>query len=198
MLDQKFILFLHKNANRCFISFLSGEKRNFKKSSLPINPTTPMSSVDMHFSKRFPNLFMQDNQIYDYLLSHGVKGSVQRVAVMKYLLEHHTHPSVDEIYNDLVRKLPTLSKTTIYNTLKLFVDQGVVRMLTIDGKNANFDGDTSEHAHFFCFGCEKIYDIPQSKTNCKQEISLPGGFKAEQTELYYKGYCPACLTKRDC
>lgn len=141
---------------------------------------------------------MQDKQVYDYLSHHGVKGSVQRVAVMKFLLEHHTHPSVDEIYNELVKELPTLSKTTIYNTLKLFVDQGVVRMLTIDGRNANFDCDVSEHAHFFCTCCENIYDVPQPEFSIKSENSLPMGFKAEQTEFYYKGLCPTCHTGKSC
>ena len=46
------------------------------------------------------------------------------------------HPTVDEIYQALVDHIPTLSKTTVYNTLRLLMEHGVVRMLTIDGKNA--------------------------------------------------------------
>lgn len=135
---------------------------------------------------------MEDKQVYDYLAERGVKGSVQRVAVMKYLLEHCNHPAVDDIYTELVEAMPTLSKTTIYNTLKLFVEQGVVRMLTIDGKNANFDGDTSPHAHFFCTRCQRIFDVPQPNTADQTQHNLPQGFQAEQTELYYKGLCPEC------
>lgn len=135
---------------------------------------------------------MEDKQVYDYLAERGVKGSVQRVAVMKYLLEHCNHPAVDDIYTELVEAMPTLSKTTIYNTLKLFVEQGVVRMLTIDGKNANFDGDTSPHAHFFCTRCQRIFDVPQPNADIETQHNLPQGFQAEQTELYYKGLCPEC------
>ena len=87
---------------------------------------------------------------YDYLISYNIKPSVQRIAIMDYLLAHKTHPSIDEIYLALCKDIPTLSKTTVYNTLKLFVEHGAALMLTIDEKNACFDGDTSLHAHFLC------------------------------------------------
>ena len=88
--------------------------------------------------------------VYEYLLSYNIKPSVQRLAIMDYLLNHKTHPSIDEIYMALVKDIPTLSKTTVYNTLKLFVEHGAALMLTIDEKNACFDCDTTKHAHFQC------------------------------------------------
>ena len=102
---------------------------------------------------------MQEKEVYDYLTAHGVKASVQRVAVMQYLLQQMGHPTVDEIYQALVDHIPTLSKTTVYNTLRLLMEHGVVRMLTIDGKNANFDGVTEPHAHFLCHQCGRIFNI---------------------------------------
>ncbi len=75
---------------------------------------------------------------YDYLISYNIKPSVQRIAIMDYLLAHKTHPSIDEIYLALCKDIPTLSKTTVYNTLKLFVEHGAALMLTIDEKNACF------------------------------------------------------------
>lgn len=71
---------------------------------------------------------------YEYLLNHHIKPSVQRIAIMDYLLKHKTHPCIDEIYTTLCKEIPTLSKTTVYNTLKLFVEQGAAKMLTIDEK----------------------------------------------------------------
>lgn len=50
--------------------------------------------------------------VYEYLLSYQIKPSVQRIAIMDYLLKHHTHPSIDEIYMALCQDIPTLSKTT--------------------------------------------------------------------------------------
>ena len=53
---------------------------------------------------------MQEKEVYEYLTAHGVKASVQRVAVMQYLLQQMGHPTVDEIYQALVDHIPTLSK----------------------------------------------------------------------------------------
>ena len=58
------------------------------------------------------------------LQNHNIKPSVQRIAIMNYLIEHRTHPTVDEIYTALSPSIPTLSKTTVYNTLKLLSEQG--------------------------------------------------------------------------
>ena len=80
---------------------------------------------------------------YDRLLEHNIKPSMQRIAIMEYLMDNPIHPSADDIYTALSPSMPTLSKTTVYNTLKLFSEQGAALMLTIDEKNTNFDADTS-------------------------------------------------------
>ena len=54
------------------------------------------------------------------LQNHNIKPSVQRIAIMNYLIEHRTHPTVDEIYTALSPSIPTLSKTTVYNTCLLY------------------------------------------------------------------------------
>ena len=94
---------------------------------------------------------------YDRLLEHNIKPSMQRIAIMEYLMEHPIHPSADDIYTALSPSMPTLSKTTVYNTLKLFSEQGAALMLTIDEKNTNFDADTSVHSHFLCKRCGHKY-----------------------------------------
>ena len=129
---------------------------------------------------------------YDYLISYNIKPSVQRIAIMDYLLAHKTHPSIDEIYLALCKDIPTLSKTTVYNTLKLFVEHGAALMLTIDEKNACFDGDTSLHAHFLCKKCGKIFDLTYSNEVKKVEQIDMNGFKVDEIHQYYKGICPAC------
>ena len=66
---------------------------------------------------------------YNRLLEYNIKPSMQRIAIMEYLMEHRTHPSADEIYTALSPSMPTLSKTTVYNTLKLFAEQGAALIL---------------------------------------------------------------------
>lgn len=134
---------------------------------------------------------------YDYLVSYNIKPSVQRIAIMDYLLSHKTHPSIDEIYMALCKQIPTLSKTTVYNTLKLFVEHGAAQMLTIDERNACFDGDTSPHAHFFCKQCGHIFDLPYAREEQQLEPIDMNGFRVEEVHQYYKGVCPACASKEE-
>ena len=135
--------------------------------------------------------------VYEYLISYNIKPSVQRIAIMDYLLKHKTHPCIDEIYMALCKDIPTLSKTTVYNTLKLFVEHGAAVMLTIDERNACFDGDLSIHAHFQCKSCGKIYDIPFLSRNEETQDMEQEGFIVEESHRYYKGFCPPCKEKED-
>lgn len=133
--------------------------------------------------------------VYNHLIGYNIKPSVQRIAVMDYLLKHRTHPSVEEIYSALSGDMPTLSKTTVYNTLKLFAEQGAAQMLTIDEKNVCFDGDTSLHAHFLCKRCGKIYDLPIPEPMKETLESNIEGHSVDELHYYYKGTCKNCLKK---
>lgn len=126
------------------------------------------------------------------LTLHGIKPSVQRLAVMEYLLRHRTHPCAEEIYMALSKKMPTLSRTTVYNSLRVLTEQGAAIPINIDEKNACFDADTSPHAHFLCRQCGRVYDIPLSCQRLEASAAWPEGFKADFSALYFKGLCPAC------
>lgn len=134
----------------------------------------------------------------EHLEKYDIRPSVQRLAVMDYLLRHKTHPTVDEIYSALNPVIPTLSKTTVYNTLKLFAEHGAALALSIEEKNLRFDGDTSIHAHFRCSECGEVFDffpeqVPELLSLNKSEID---GFLITETQVYYKGLCKSCAEKR--
>lgn len=130
-------------------------------------------------------------QTHRYLLQFSIKPSVQRTAVMDYLLKHRTHPTIDEIYSALSPSMPTLSKTTVYNTLNLFLERGAVQALVIDEKNARYDVDTTPHGHFICKSCGKVYDIFNLKPEMF-EIPSNTGFNIHAVEISYSGICNAC------
>ena len=132
-----------------------------------------------------------------HLLQYNIKPSVQRMAIMQYLLAYKSHPSVDEVYNALALSIPTLSKTTVYNTLKLFVEHGAAQMLTIDERNVCFDGDTTPHAHFLCKCCGKIYDLPMPAPVKEVMPNVIDGHEVNEMHYYYKGFCKNCLNNND-
>lgn len=127
------------------------------------------------------------------LQTHNIKPSVQRIAIMNYLVEHCTHPTVDEIYIALSPAIPTLSKTTVYNTLKLLSEQGAVQTLTIDERKTCYDADTSLHAHFLCRHCGKVYDLACDPTPKQLVNDDMDGHSIQEVHHYYKGVCKYCL-----
>ena len=132
-------------------------------------------------------------QAHRYLMQFSIRPSVQRTAVMEYLMNHRTHPTVDEIFVALSPSIPTLSKTTVYNTLNLFIEKGAVQMLTIDEKNTRYDADMSKHAHFFCNSCGKVYDIMNFKPEA-YEVPVELHFTVESVQLSVYGICKSCQT----
>lgn len=130
-------------------------------------------------------------QAHKYLNQFSIKPSVQRTAIMEYLLSHRTHPTIEEIFLALSPSMPTLSKTTVYNTLNLFLENKVVQQLVIDEKNARFDVDTSSHAHFICKNCGKVYDI-FNLSPALFELPKNSGFNIQSVEISYSGICNEC------
>jgi Fur family ferric uptake transcriptional regulator/Fur family peroxide stress response transcriptional regulator len=123
------------------------------------------------------------------LLAHGIKPSAQRVAIMRYLMEHPTHPTAETIHSALVEEMPMLSRTTVYNTLWLMAERSAIAVIAIDRNNARFDYDCSPHAHFLCNKCGEIYDL---KINNPIAADVPKDFKVEYTHVYHVGICPNC------
>lgn len=127
----------------------------------------------------------------EYLKEKGIRPSVQRVAIMKYLMENRIHPTVEDIYNALLPDMPSLSKTTVYNVLKHLEENGAIQSLTIDDKNVRYDADTSSHVHFKCNKCGRLYDLNQPKISHIKGIE---NFEINTIHLYCWGICPNCKT----
>lgn len=127
--------------------------------------------------------------IIDHLSSHGIKPSAQRIAIMRYLMENPVHPTADEIHQGLLPEIPTLSRTTIYNTLWLMADQQAVNVIGIDRNNARFEYSDHPHAHFRCSRCGRIFDI---KTDMHALTDGLDGLRIDSTHVYHTGLCADC------
>ena len=137
-----------------------------------------------------------DTKELEYILKfHNIKPSHHRIRVFQYLMEHKNHPTVDMIYRDLLEEIPTLSKTTLYNTLNLFVERGIINMVNIEENESRYDADVSLHAHFKCSHCGKIYDVYLEVARI--ELSGLEQFEVSESHVYFKGICPICLKNRD-
>ena len=129
------------------------------------------------------------------LISAGIRPSAQRLAIFEFVKNNPVHPTADVVYDALHNELGSLSLTTVYNTLKLFVDEGLVQMLTIDDTLRCFDGDTTAHAHFRCNDCGRIIDF-RIKNDFLSMVEGLDGFEIKEAQLYLKGICPVCKNNK--
>lgn len=133
---------------------------------------------------------METLKVAERLSNSGIKPSFARMQVYNYLMTSKDHPTVDTIYNALVDTIPTLSKTTVYNTLKIFMDANLVKSLNLYENEKRYDIIEDNHSHFVCEKCDNIYDIPYEDTNL-----LPEGyekFKITEKQILLKGICESC------
>lgn len=117
--------------------------------------------------------------------------SYQRLKIMEYLMENRIHPTVDTIHKDLSLEMPTLSKTTIYNTLSLLRKKGLVAALTISEHELMYDSNTVPHAHFKCSNCGSLYDVDMEPSWFGRKFIE--GHKIIEYGVYLKGICKNCL-----
>jgi len=128
------------------------------------------------------------------LVEAGVKPSFQRLRILHAILEAHSHPSAEEIFQALKPEIPTLSRTTVYNTLNLLVEKDILLPLTISEHEIRYDACTDdEHSHFFCSCCGRILDIGR-KPSCMPGQELEGHL-VNKVRLYLTGVCRECREK---
>lgn len=132
-------------------------------------------------------------QITKILKDKGITPSYTRIKIYDYLSKDKIHATVDEIFIELLELLPTLSKTTVYNSLKLFIEKDLVRAINLYDNKMRYEIVRSNHGHFKCDICSKIYDIPM-EINVQMPEELDGSIISNYHHLLI-GTCSHCLNK---
>lgn len=129
----------------------------------------------------------------EVLKQNNIKPSYARIKILEYVLLHKTHPAAEEIYCELIQEIPTLSRTTVYNTLALLSDNDILNTMNIAESEKRYDGNTSEHGHFRCTKCNKIFDFSISIEESEPKDLI--GFKTEKKNIHFVGTCDKCLNE---
>lgn len=127
--------------------------------------------------------------VLERFLDKKIRLTPQRISVYKYLLENRIHPTVDTVYTNLKIDNPSLSKTTIYNTVEALSEAGLVKTILSEDGEARLDAYTDLHGHFFCEKCGSVADI--SLDGC----SFPNSFKGleiKKIDVRITGMCSEC------
>ena len=120
------------------------------------------------------------------LRDHGIQPSAQRVAVANYVLHTDEHPSADQVFGKVRRTFPMLSRATVYNTLNLFVEKGLLRELVLAEGCVVFDPKTDAHHHFIDEATGRIHDIPWQAVKVSK-IDRLEGYDVSEYQVVIRG-----------
>ena len=106
------------------------------------------------------------------LRESGIQPSAQRMAVADYVLSTCEHPSADLVWKRVRENFPWISRATVYNTLNLFVDKGLLQRLNLSEDSIVFDPITETHHHFIDEQSGVIHDVPWDRVQVCNVESL--------------------------
>lgn len=117
--------------------------------------------------------------------------TIQKSAIMDYLKKVKIHPSAQKVYKEIKKKMPSISKGTVYRILNNFRENGQIQ--EIPTAVARYDGDNSLHAHFICLNCGGIADIYESCAGCQvlKKAKKKVG-KIRYYQMHFYGVCKKC------
>lgn len=126
-----------------------------------------------------------------FLIKNNIKPYLNRIMIFEYIYNHHTHPTVEEIYSSVKEKNSRLSKMTVYNVLNIFIEAKIIREVTISDRETRYDIKTKDHGHFKCRKCNLIMDFDVDIESI-QANGVPIG-SIEKRDLFFYGICNKCL-----
>lgn len=122
-----------------------------------------------------------------------LKITQQRRVILEELWKVKTHPSADEVYHLVRKRLPHISLGTVYRNLEILSEAGIILKLGVGGSQKRFDGNTNPHYHFRCTKCNVIYDVDFTfnVSEIKEKINTVPNISGFNLEFY--GLCESCL-----
>jgi len=128
-----------------------------------------------------------------FLKSKGYKVTPQRIAVYDILKNTKEHPSVDMLYSKLQPEYPTMSLATVYKSLEVFKELGLVQELNVGEDKFRYDANVNQHPHIICVTCGKVDDVDDKMFfNLSEQVEEKTGYKLINQQLYFFGRCPDC------
>ncbi|MEE0929201.1 MAG: transcriptional repressor [Acutalibacteraceae bacterium] len=120
--------------------------------------------------------------------------SRQREAILNVLCSTKTHPTAAWIYENVRIEIPNISLGTVYRNLGNLEKEGVIRKIPVGDNHEHFDGDISQHSHFYCKSCETITDIFIDTEDTRRLVEADTGSKVDFGTYTFVGVCKNCLS----
>ena len=131
--------------------------------------------------------------ITELLRSNGFKVTPQRLAVYEALANTKEHPNAEMIFNGLQATYPTMSLATVYKTIDILHEIGLVQILNAGEDSFRYDADVSEHAHIRCVECGRVDDVFGLDTaKFNDQIQQNTKYRLVGQQFYFYGICADC------
>lgn len=123
------------------------------------------------------------DEVSSLLRKFGIIPTSQRIDIAQVLFSHQEHVSAEELFSRVNVLEPKVSKATVYNTLSLFTDHGLVREVFADPDRVFYDPNVSPHHHFFDIKTGKLTDIPADKIEIRVLSDLPESMQVDGIDV---------------
>lgn len=119
----------------------------------------------------------------EVLRGHGISATPQRVEIASVMLEAEQHLSAEQVLARLADGGAAVSKATVYNTLGLFAERGLLREVNVDATRVFYDSNTSEHHHFYNVDDGTLTDLPADAVAIAGLPEAPPGTRTQSVEV---------------
>lgn len=127
------------------------------------------------------------------LRSVGLRATAPRLAILSELERDTRHPSAEMLLETLVGGLPSLSLSTVYATLEIFLQKGLIRHVAGTSGKLRVDGMLHEHDHAVCRCCGGVFDVPRHHHRPNVPPALPDGLRVMKLHIEYEVVCEPCV-----
>ncbi|MDD2648472.1 MAG: transcriptional repressor [Eubacteriales bacterium] len=122
-----------------------------------------------------------------------IRKTIQCALVLETVKKLMCHPTADEVYNEIAKENPNISRTTVYRNLQRLCESGEIQKIEVPDAADRFDHTQSKHYHAKCLKCGKVSDVDMDYIpNVNEKIKNANGFKITGYEMIFKGVCPEC------
>jgi Fur family peroxide stress response transcriptional regulator len=122
------------------------------------------------------------------LKNSPLKVTPQRLEILQ-TIQKNGHISIDDLYNHIKEKFPSISLATVYKNIHTLKDEGILLEIHPQNEKPHFEIKKAPHGHFICKKCGKIYDF-EVKTSCNPHLSEIS--EIDESEVYLYGVCKNC------
>lgn len=130
--------------------------------------------------------------------THRYRSTNQRQVILEMIKKSNSHPTADDIYESVRKRLPKISLGTIYRNIEILYENGLIEKIGPLSNQMRYDGITKNHYHIRCIRCGKVVDAPVETINrLDDKVRGQTDYMIMGHRLEYIGICPDCRKKED-